>query len=124
MAVATATVAVATYPNGVDNTQRHEVLFGTIAVQASPATYATGGLAVSFQGSFLHSNSATPLWCDVQSTTGSGYVYQYLPATGKVKILVQGSAEAAPMEELAAAAVPAGVSGDTIKFRAEFNRSI
>lgn len=133
MATATAIVTLTAGTNAlsaVDQGQRDEYLYGTIAVQASPATYATGGLTVSFAGFDGVKSSYPPLevrvWSEPATGAPSGYVYQFLRgttlATGRLAIM-QSAGSAAPLVEITdAAAIPAGVSGDTIRFRATFNR--
>lgn len=131
MATATATVTIT--PVGgvtVDSTKALEVVYGTIAISASPATYAQHGLTLNFSQDLIKSGLA-PLWVDVQSsppagTSPSGYVYLFCPGTtpanGRLAIF-QAAGSAAPDVELSdASAIPAGVSGDVITFRAQFQR--
>ena len=124
MTVAAATPSISAFPSGIDNTQRHLVVYGTVAIGASPLTYATGGVAMSFTGlEPLKTSNLTPLWCDVRSVSGSGYVYIYNASSGKLQIFT-GAAAQSPLTELSAGAVPAAVSGDTINFKAEFLKNI
>jgi len=123
MSQAFATTVVNAYPSGVDNTQRHAILFGTISISASPATYVTGGLPLAFASTDTDSSGA-PVWVEMLSATGANNAYKYQaptlspPVGAMLRIYVAGT-------ELAnGAAVPAGVSGDVIAFRAEFNRGI
>src|ERR1051326_5752719 len=101
MATATATITVNAYPNGVDNTQRHQVIFGTVAIQAAAATYAHLGLAISWAQEPIKallpaSGVAAPVWAEFKSKTGSGYVYIYNETTGKLMIFT-GAADQAPL---------------------------
>lgn len=121
MATATATFTQYVYPNGLDETGRFERHIGTVAIQASPATYATGGLALSFLNESVKSNNPAQQ-VSIYSVAGSGYVYAYNASTGKVQIF-QSAGSAAPLAELGnGSAIPAGVSGDTIEAQASFFR--
>lgn len=112
MATATAVFTPAKYPNGNDNSQRNQHLYGTIAVQASPATYVTGGLPLTIApGSAEAVKSLNPtnfVWADVDSiTAGNGYTVQL--SASKLRISVAGA------ELTNGEAIPSGVSGDTIQ---------
>ena len=126
MTVTTLTITLNPFPNGKDNTQRRTIYNGTASFGASPLTYATGGIAVSWAslfnaaGELLTNANATPIEADFWSASSSGYWYVYNQSTGKLQILVGGATASQPAAELAAGAVPAGVSGDTIFFHAEF----
>jgi hypothetical protein len=119
MAEATATSTVNATPNGVDNTQRHQVLTGKIALSAG-GTYATNGIPLPFaflnaEGGAFIPNFATPVptWIEIQSLAGLvGQTYLYDPVHGTLRIAVAG------VELANNAAIPV----DTIGFRAEFNR--
>lgn len=98
-------------------------VLGTIAIDASPATYATGGLAMNFSVPLIKATLA-PVHVSVSGQ--SGYVYIYIPGAdataGLLKIFVQDAIAANPLAEMAnALAIPAGVSGDTINFIATFS---
>lgn len=131
MATATAVVTINAYPNGVDNTLRHEVVFGTLAVSASPATYLTNGLPVTFDTASkekVKSSTLVPMWGFIQGV--AGYQYTYDPVHGTIRIfespaVASAPSVAAPGTELTnGSAIPAGVSGDTIFVRFEVNRNI
>lgn len=111
-AVATATVA----KSWADSAYH---VLGTLAISANPAVYVTGGIAMNLNQSDIKA-SRLPIMINVIGQ--SGYIYEYVPGTdnsnGKLKVMVQGAAETDPLEELAASAIPAGVSGDTINFSA------
>lgn len=96
-------------------------VIGTLAIDASPDEYTTGGITVDFTDDPLCKATKTPIWVDIVGE--GGYVYQYdygADATaGKVKIFQQSAATSA-LTEIPAAAIPAGVSGDTIHFKAQF----
>jgi len=124
MATATAVGSIDAFPNGRDNTMNQAVIYGTIAITASPATYATGGLAITWpqKDNRYSNNSGNPWWAEIVSISGSGYQYNYIRSTNKLQILT-GAAAQSPLAELTnAASIPAAVSGDTIEFRAEFRR--
>lgn len=128
---------------GHGNTQKFIEVYGTISIDASPATYATGGLALvnalnaalsawaseNIKGvSQMKTGDAgpTPLIVYCESTTGSGFWYVWNNSSGpagKLQILTTGTATQAPAAELTnTSAIPAGVSGDTIFFEAKFVR--
>lgn len=118
MATATAALTVNAYPNGVDNTQRHQILFGLLALNAG-GTYATNGVPFTWKflsaegGSFIPNFSATsPVWATFVSQAGGTYQYLYDPVHGTIRIYQAGV-------ELANAAA---ITADTIGFRAEFNK--
>lgn len=125
MATATAIVTISAYPNGVDNTLRHEVVFGTLAVQASPATYVTNGLPVTFDSASrekIKANTLVAVWGDIAGV--SGFFYQYDVVRKTLRIYQQDGTTGKLTELANASAIPAGVSGDTIQVRFEFNRGI
>src|ERR1700731_4791128 len=89
-----------------DPGERTVAYYGTISIQANPATYATGGLvtALTPTNPLLQMNSAavpnpyadrTPLGAWVQSQTNSGYSYVYQTTTKKL-LIMQGGGAAAP----------------------------
>jgi hypothetical protein len=100
---------------------------GFIAISPSPATYVTGGIPCSF---FLPLIKATftPNLVLVTArglgTTGTLFGYVYVPgadaSAGLLKIFTSNGVGPAGLAELPAAAIPADVSGDTIKFLAIF----
>jgi hypothetical protein len=129
VALATPTFSAGSNPlTAADETQKNEHLWGTIAVDASPATYAPGGLVCAFASGSAPRSGYPPLeirvWSEPTSGTPSGYTYQYVRGTtqanGKLVIMQDGSTS--PSAEIPTAAVPAGVSGDTIRFHAIFAR--
>jgi hypothetical protein len=131
VALATANFATSTTsPQAVsDETQKLLHLFGTVVIDANPATYAPGGLVCTFAGFDLVKSAYVPIevraWSEPTSGTPSGYDYQYVRGTllsnGKLIVLQCGGA-AAPSAEIPTAAIPAAVSGDTIRFHAIFAR--
>lgn len=130
MATATSTATITHNP---DNSQRLERITGTIAIQASPAVYVTGGLALTFAGFDQLKAGGVPILVMIQSAKAAAspntaaYIYQYAPGTtianGKLQIFVQDAVAGNPLAEMANnTAIPAGVSGDTIAFTALFTR--
>ena len=124
MAVSTTTVTVDPL-TGYDETQKYQIIRGTIAVSASPGTYPTGGYAVSLVG--LTTFAGPVKWCfawsqpPAASPNTSVYSYGLNPGTNLSNLVLQiftGSAAQSPGAELSAGATPAGVSGDTIAFEA------
>ena len=124
MAASTATPTINAFPNGVDNTARRQIIDGTVAISASPGTYVTNGLPISFVNEQLKVATAKPAAVSFSGLAGYVYVYDYAHAT--IRIFETGNATTGvPLQELAnALAMPAGVSGDTITFHAEFPRAL
>jgi hypothetical protein len=77
-------------------------------------------------GTAVGANPPQPYSVEFWSANGSGYSYTYSEATGVLYVqqVPASSAltSAAPMSNLAAAAYPAGVLGDIIKFEAYFSK--
>lgn len=96
---------------------------GTLVVGASPGTYTIGGILLNLNQALVKA-SRTPI--SVTITGIAGYIYEYIKGTdnsnGKLMIRAQTNAAAAgdPLGELAASAIPAGVSGDTITYTASY----
>jgi len=90
-------------------------VYGTLAIGASPGTYTAGGILLNFNQSQIKA-TRIPIFVTIQGQ--SGYEYAYVNGTnasnGKLKILTTAATE------VTAGAMPAGVSGDTIQFKAEF----
>jgi len=142
MATATCTITVDNYPAGVDNSQRVIYVSGTFAVQASPATYATGGLALNWQTMLntqgqlvnlpLGPGGLNPfmVWVSSAATAGTtvgGYGYVWNKASNTLQLLAAsgGATGTGPVsqEMTNTTAIPASVSNDTIRFEAIFIRS-
>jgi hypothetical protein len=120
MATAVATLTVNGHPNGVDNTQRREILNGIMALNAG-GTYATFGVPFTWKfltaegGAFIPNfNTMSPVWAAFLSLVGGTYQYLYDPVHGTLRIYQAGV-------ELANAAA---ITADTIGFRAEFVRGV
>jgi len=125
----TATITIYGYPNGVDNTQRLQVVRGTIALVPF-SLYPSDGVPLNWgleQVKALPASSTTgpfPVDVDFKSVANppSGYLYFWDSTTGNLHIFEVGSAgplmELAPNQEL-----PAAIGTDVIRFRASFNRN-
>jgi len=98
---------------------------GTLAITAGPDTYTAGGIAFNVQGNTVDGAGlgmplpgvpGQPFYGNI---VGGAYFAQYLPATGKLKVsvLVGGA-------EVAAGAVPAGLSSDTINAYFIFDKMV
>lgn len=101
---------------------RGTLVFGTLAVDASPDTYATGGIALAaanFRGKVALSAEAKPRFMLIMGK--AGYHYEYDRAGDKL-LIRQGVAAGSPLAELSAAAVPATVSSDVVNFVAVFEK--
>jgi hypothetical protein len=118
-------VGVITVPD-ISNTWKEGPMFmatGTVAISASPAAYATGGIVMSLVNALIKAQRP-PKQVDVVGK--AGYIYRYIPGTtlanGLLMIFAQtnAAAEDAPLGELAVTAIPAACSGDTITFEARW----
>ena len=120
--MATSTTTLSISRNKEDVSERHFAVIGTVTVNAGD--YATGGLTLSLADAAINA-SWLPVWVDIVSPT-SGYVYRFNPGTALAngKLLIFGQdGTTGPLKEIAAAATPAGVTGDTINIRAEFTKA-
>lgn len=129
MAATKVTLSLNPYPNGVDTTNRHLILFGKAAIAASPLTYATGGIPLQWLSLPAQNSSlAGPIWADFKSVSGSGYTYRHNASTDKLQIFTVDATALStelPLAELTnGVAIPAAVSADIIAFRAEFLKAI
>lgn len=103
-------------------TQHSDIKYGTLAIGASPGTYPTGGLSISWiVGDTPKVVNTTPK--DVWLYGAAGYYYTWNPSTNKIQIWT-GAAAQSPLTELTnGASIPAAVSGDTIRFEARFSKA-
>lgn len=124
MAASTVVLTENKFPNGSDMTQRRFHKYGTVAISASPGTYTTGGNAFTFAAPVFDVSSQTPIDLEIKSVSGSGFIYQWNKASNTVQIFTTGTASGDALNELAAGATPAGVSGDTIVYHAQFLKSV
>ncbi len=96
-------------------------VLGTLAIGASPGTYTTGGIALNLNQSSIKA-SRTPLQVKVKGIAGYDYEVVLGSDNSNAKLIIRaqtsGAAAGDPLGELAASAMPAGVSGDSIVFDA------
>lgn len=113
MANATTTITVDNYPIGIDNSQRTIFVIGTIAISASPTTYVTGGLALtwanatdstghSFFGDLVKAGpqSLIPalVWLTSAATAGTtvgGFGYVWNKAANTIQLLASAGTQTA-----------------------------
>jgi|SRR5882672_1497229 len=145
----TATITIFPYPRGFDNTQRNQIVRGTIAISAG--TYPLGGYPLTWSG-LSNSNGSTiesiPIAASTPSSTGgpkpfdmdvkstayvstnagsgpSGFIYVWDSVNGNLHIFesANGSSSASgPLIEFGGP-LPGTVVGDTIQFTAYFYRN-
>ena len=149
MAVATATITVFPYPKGHDNTQRSQIVRGTIAI--STGTYPAGGFALSWNTSSTTggttqaipipastpSSTSTPAPFDVdiksaayRANSGgiggpSGYIYLWDSVNGNLHVFESAngaSNSSGPLLEIGGN-IPGDVVNDSIQFTAWFYRN-
>ena len=137
MAVATATISVYSYPTGVSNDQRMEILRGTIAISTG-GTYPPGGFSLDWTGieavkaipaggsTPTSTGSPAPIDVDVKSAQNppSGYVYIWDNVVGNLHIFESNngvSANSGPLVEIGGA-ISNKIVTDIIQFRAVFVR--
>lgn len=105
-----------------DNTQTRQHIFGQINVTPANGTYPVGG--IPFDSVLLSTPGVTTnsgiRFTVIQSATGSGYIYQRIPATGTMMILQvppSGSlGTAAPLQQIPSSTNMQGVVNDIIEF--------
>ena len=119
MPAATVTVNVA--HTWTDSKMYH--VYGTMTFSAAADTYTSGGIPVSLALPRVKA-SRPPVKIEVNSRTGSGYNYVFVPGTtianGLLKIQVGGAAVSSPAADIAAAAIGAPVFNDVVEFEALF----
>jgi|ERR1700690_4481824 len=139
MAVATASATLFEYPRGVDNTQRYQILRGTIAVGFG--TYPVGGFSINWatlaNSSGGHtaaipvagvSSSILPVEVDVFSAGPNppGFVY-LIDSLGNLRVFIAAnstSGSSGPLIEGVGpnANIPGSLASDVIQFTAYFVR--
>lgn len=103
-------MAIAVTATDVWSDGKRQHVIGTLVFSGN---YATGGEAISWAVSKIKS-SRSPLIVRIEGKTA--YLYGYDKAAAKIPIFAPGGAE------LAAAAYPGGVTGDTVNFYAIFDQ--
>jgi len=114
MAVATITL---TPTESWDDGKRIHVI-GTLAISAAADTYGVGGLAVPTPAVPGVVSSSKPYDFIANGLAGYIFTYDFTNAKLMVRVLKNAAATNDPLSELTAIAIPAGLSGDTIRFHA------
>lgn len=118
---------------GPDNTARFQRFVGTLTIGPSGATYPaeTGGIPIeaAFAAAFSPDSSSGPVEVTLYTTLASGYVYTYLPTTGKLQILVvppTGSlTTSSPLQQLGSnSGSLSQVANDVIGFDVTYERNL
>ena len=131
MATATFKFGPPAYPSSLGSVDQETITFsGSISFSAATDTYATGGLLALAGFAALNLGpyaDRTPLFCSVQSLSGSGWNYQYNPTTKKLQIFATavGSGTAAPGELTNGTALNAATPNiftDTVVYTITFPR--
>lgn len=112
-----------------DNTQKREFIYGQINVTPVSGTYPAGGIpfdSVLLALPGVTTNSGVR-FAQIQSSLGSGYIYQRIPSTGNMMILQvppNGSlTTAAPLQQIPSSTNMQGIAQDTIEFVASVLRN-
>jgi hypothetical protein len=112
-----------------DNTQKKIIITGTLTVATASSSYPVGGITLDSVLLALPEATASAVHrCVLISHTGTGYIYQRIPSTGKMMILQvppNGSlTTAAPLQEIPSNLNLQGIVNDTVDFSAEFKRNV
>lgn len=110
--------------------QKTVTYYGTVTFSAASDTYLTGGLLVLSGSAFLNLGpygDRTPLFVQIQTTAGSGWIYVWNTATSKLQIFsgTSGGATSGSTELTTGTALSGGtpeIFTDTISFYAVFPR--
>ena len=109
-------------PDYLDVTERFIEYYGTVAIDAGPDTYPTGGITLSLTGAGVMANDVphdVRIWTDPPIGWLFGYDSGTTIANGKVLIYGfdgDNTGAITPLDEIAnGTAIPAAVSGATIK---------
>lgn len=112
-----------------DNTQTRQHIYGQINVTPATGTYPNGGIpfdSVLLAQAGVTTNSGVR-FTEIQSTAGSGYIYQRIAATGSMMILQvppSGSlTTAAPLQQIPSNTDMHGIVNDVIEFHATVLRN-
>ena len=115
------TISVATGTLGPKLTGTYTVLSST----TTAFTFASASTGSTGTGTASGINPPVPFSICFYSALNSGYLYQYSQSTGVLFVDGQTSGASAgdPLAKLAAAAYPAGVLADVIKYEAKFRKA-
>lgn len=110
--------------------QKTVTFYGTLTFSAAADTYLTGGLLALSGKAFLNLGpygDRTPLFVQIQTTGGSGWIYVWNTATSKLQIFsgTSGGATSGSTELTTGTALSGGtpeIFTDTIAFKATFPR--
>lgn len=112
--------------DGQDQGQKLIYVFGTIALTGN---YVAGGDLISWLLDALKTGYIpvqVQFFSQSAAAGHSGYQYYWRPGTtlanGKIQVETTGNGAGNPLQELAAGAYPAAITGDTIAFAAVFLR--
>lgn len=109
----------------IDNTQRTSVI--DCALTVGPGTYPNGGLPLAALLEALSGATGKLATVLLWSDTASGYIYQFVKATGNMMILQvppSGSlVTAAPLQQLPSGSTLSAVQADTIHAQVRFLRN-
>jgi hypothetical protein len=85
MAVATIQANINTFPNGNDNTQRRQVVYGTCSIIGASPSYVQGGVRVNFNNlEFIKAQTMLPQWCEFDSLNNTGWQYEFAPLGAQI----------------------------------------
>lgn len=128
--MADASAAFTHDPKYFDVTERFVEYFGTIAIDAAPDTYPTGGITCSLSTTGVMGNEVphdVRIWTDPPIGWLFGYDSGTTLANGKVLIFGfdgDNTGAITPLDEIAnGTAIPAAVSGATIKCSFKIRKS-
>jgi hypothetical protein len=125
MALCTLTISNVQY----DNTQKRQHIYGQITVTPATGVYPAGGIpfdSVLLALPGVTTNSGVKFTL-IQSALGSGFIYQRIPSTGAMMILMvppNGSlTTASPLQQIPSNYNMQGICNDTIEFHATVFRN-
>lgn len=128
--MADASAAFTHNPTYLDVTERFVEYYGTIAIDAAPDTYPTGGITCSLSTTGVMGNEVphdVRIWTDPPIGWVFGYDSGTTLANGKVLIFGfdgDNTGAITPLDEIAnGTAIPAAVSGATIKCSFKIRKS-
>jgi len=128
--MADASAAFTHNPTYLDVTERFVEYYGTIAIDAAPDTYPTGGITCSLSTTGVMGNEVphdVRIWTDPPIGWLFGYDSGTTLANGKVLIFGfdgDNTGAITPLDEIAnGTAIPAAVSGATIKCSFKIRKS-